>query len=140
MPTEQFGMDLQPVKDEYFAQASNDGNPADANYPGFEHFLGATEDTSFGEQVEHATSYAGFGVTDNSPFNEGLFLETNDLSKPLVDDSIDFDYVDEYLNFFDAGDFSTQDLALDSAQVMGTENGVAEQEPQKVDMPFLNLW
>ncbi|XP_062091950.1 NAC domain-containing protein 78-like [Humulus lupulus] len=109
-----------PVKDEYFVQPSisenpaeeyivppsNSGNPVDANY-------------SLPGQYLDATDYL--------PFGEGLYLETNDLSKPIEADLADVDI--DYLSFFDANDDISQYLDFDSFENPGIENNVTEEEP-----------
>nr|ALC74587.1 NAC domain containing transcription factor 78-like protein [Morus alba] len=104
---EQHEMHAKPVKDEYCVQPSDNVDPADLNY-------------AFGEQFLNATN--------TPPFGEGLYLETNDLSKPVEEDPADFGLLDEYLNFFDVDDDS-QFLALDSSQIMGIENSLTQEEP-----------
>lgn len=114
---EQHEMRAKPVKDEYCVQPSDNVDPADLNY-------------AFGEQFLNATN--------TPPFGEGLYLETNDLSKPVEEDPADFGLLDEYLNFFDVDDDS-QFLALDSSQIMGIENSLTQEEPplQKVQVKWV---
>ena len=108
---EQYVMDPQPVKEEYFAQPSNEGNPINADY-------------AFGDQF--------LNDTETASFCEGLYLD--DLLKPIEEDPIEFDQLDEYLTYFDAEEGNIQFPALDSSQTVGVENSVTEQEPQKVEI------
>ncbi|PON98608.1 NAC domain containing protein [Trema orientale] len=105
---EQYEMNAQPVKEEYFVQPTDSGNPVDVNY-------------SLGEQYLDAT--------DNPPFGEGLYLETNDLSKPIEGEPQASDMLDEFLNYFDPEEDISQYLDLDSSQIMGVETNVTEEDP-----------
>lgn len=99
--------EMQSVKDDYIAEPSNNVNALDVNYLFDEPYLDAT---------------------DHPPFNEGLFLEANDLSNPMesnsAGDSTGFDMVEEYLNFFDADD----NLTFDPSEILGSENAVSDHE------------
>ncbi|KAM6600688.1 hypothetical protein CsatA_020297 [Cannabis sativa] len=88
--------------EEYFVLPSNNGNPVDVDY-------------SLGEQYLDAA--------DSLPFDEGLYLETNDLSNPIEANPAEFDILDEYLNYFDANEDISQYLDFD----MWTENNVTEE-------------
>ena len=116
---EQYEMNSQPVKDEYFVQPSSSENPADVNF-------------SLGEQYLDAT--------DSPPFIEG-YLETNDLSKPIETDPVNLDELDEFLNFFGAEDDISQylDLDLDSAPIMETENNVTEEMPHSQRVKIIRV-
>jgi hypothetical protein len=56
--------------------------------------------------------------------NDGLYLETNDLSNTQQDG---FDFED-YLTFFDEGDEDAQNLTFDPSLFMGTEDVITDQE------------
>ncbi|XP_048232189.1 NAC domain-containing protein 78 [Ricinus communis] len=103
---EQYEIDAKSVRHEYIAESSNNVDATDDNYLLDEPFLDAT---------------------DNPPFNEGLFLEANDLSNPVepetAGDSTIFEMVDEYLNFFDAND---DNLTFDPSEILGSENIVSD--------------
>lgn len=108
---EQCEMDQRPVKDEYFSETSNNRN-----------------------HVEYLLDEQYLDATENLPFCEGLFLETDDLSNPIMARAADFDMVDDYLNFFDATDDNIHNLAFDPSEIMGTEDFIPEQfsDNQKV--------
>uniref|UniRef100_A0A2N9IUB6 NAC domain-containing protein n=1 Tax=Fagus sylvatica TaxID=28930 RepID=A0A2N9IUB6_FAGSY len=106
---EQYGMDTKPVKDEYFVESSNNVNPAEVNYPLDELYMDATENPLLGD---------------------GLYLEANDLSNPVEADPAGFDMLDEYLTYFDADD---DIMTFDPSEIMGTENSVFDQAPQKLE-------
>ncbi|XP_052199338.1 NAC domain-containing protein 53-like isoform X2 [Diospyros lotus] len=100
-------MNVKPVKHEYIGEPSNTVNTVDIDYLLDEPFLDASSDP---------------------PFDEGAFLETNDLSNPIEADPSGFDMLDEYLTFLGAGDDDSQYLALDSLEMMiGSENLVSGQ-------------
>ncbi|XP_050209396.1 NAC domain-containing protein 78-like isoform X2 [Mercurialis annua] len=104
---EDYQIDAKPVRKEFRAESSNNIDATDDNYLLDEPFLDAT---------------------DSPPFNEGFYLEANDLSNPLerdcTGDSTVFDMVDEYLNFFDASD---DNLTFDPSELLGSENVVSNE-------------
>ena len=108
---EQYGMDTNPIKDEYYVESSNNVNPAEVNYSLDEFYMDAA---------------------DNAPMGDGLYLEANDLSNPVEADPEGFDMLDEYLTYFDADDDNSQHLTFDPSEIMGTDNSVFDQAPQKV--------
>ncbi|KAK4835381.1 hypothetical protein QYF36_009015 [Acer negundo] len=105
---EQYEMDNRPVKDEFVVESSNNADPGDVNYLLDEPFMDATA---------------------NLPFNDGLYLEANDLSNTIEPDSADFDMVEEYLTFFDANDVNGEYLTFDASEILGIENNIPDQAP-----------
>ncbi|KAK1571617.1 hypothetical protein Q3G72_020154 [Acer saccharum] len=105
---EQYEMDTRPVKDEFVVESSNNADPGDVNYLLDEPFMDATA---------------------NLPFNDGLYLEANDLSNTIEPNSAAFDMVDEYLTFFDANDVNGEYLTFDASEIFGIENNVPDQAP-----------
>ncbi|KAK0592279.1 hypothetical protein LWI29_016436 [Acer saccharum] len=105
---EQYEMDTRPVKDEFVVESSNNADPGDVNYLLDEPFMDATA---------------------NLPFNDGLYLEANDLSNTIEPNSAAFDMVDEYLTFFDADDVNGEYLTFDASEILGIENNVPDQAP-----------
>ncbi|XVF75636.1 hypothetical protein PTKIN_Ptkin13bG0203100 [Pterospermum kingtungense] len=93
----------KPIKDEYVLEPIENFNPAENNY--------LFEDTYL-------------DATDHLPANDGFFLEANDLSNPIDQESEFFD-LDEYLTFDEADD---QPLAFDFDQVEGSEIPVSGRE------------
>ncbi|KAK2634125.1 hypothetical protein Ddye_028917 [Dipteronia dyeriana] len=105
---EQYEVDTRPVKDEYVVESSNNVDPGDVNYLLDEPFMDATA---------------------NLPFNDGLYLEANDLSNTIEPESAAFDMVEEYLTFFDANDVNGEYLTFDASEIFGIENNVPAQAP-----------
>ncbi|KAK3228363.1 hypothetical protein Dsin_000244 [Dipteronia sinensis] len=105
---EQYEMDTRPVKDEFVVESSNNADPGDGNYLLDEPFMDATA---------------------NLPFNDGLYLEANDLSNTIEPNSAAFDMVEEYLTFFDANDVDGEYLTFDASEILGIENNVPDQAP-----------
>ncbi|XP_057476394.1 NAC domain-containing protein 78-like isoform X2 [Actinidia eriantha] len=91
----------RPVRHEYIGEPSNTVDSADADYLLDEPFMDAN---------------------DNTQFDDGSFLETNDLSNPVKTESSGFDMVEEYLTFFDADDNNSPYTTLDSSKMIGKEN------------------
>ncbi|EOA30249.1 hypothetical protein CARUB_v10013370mg [Capsella rubella] len=56
--------------------------------------------------------------------NDGLYLETNDLSSTQQDGF----YFEDYLTFFDEDDENAQNLTFDPSQLMGNEDAFVDQE------------
>ncbi|GKU91639.1 hypothetical protein SLEP1_g5484 [Rubroshorea leprosula] len=94
-------MDANLVKDGYGPASINNANADDAPV---EPFLDASDNLTVGD--------------------DGLYLESNDLSNPVEADSLGFN-VDDFLTFFDADD---DYVAFDPAQMMGSEIPVPDQE------------
>ncbi|GMH13291.1 hypothetical protein Nepgr_015132 [Nepenthes gracilis] len=55
------------------------------------------------------------------PFDDGLFLEANDLLEPIGVNPSEFDMLQQCLTFFDAEDDIEQYLAFDPSELMGTD-------------------
>ncbi|KAK9911723.1 hypothetical protein M0R45_035618 [Rubus argutus] len=93
---EYYETDAKAVKDECYVEPSNNVIPTDVSYSLNDPYLNATE---------------------NPPFGDGQFLETNDLSipaNPVESNSAGFDMLDEYLTYFDADDDISQYIDFDS--------------------------
>ncbi|KAK9911725.1 hypothetical protein M0R45_035618 [Rubus argutus] len=106
---EYYETDAKAVKDECYVEPSNNVIPTDVSYSLNDPYLNATE---------------------NPPFGDGQFLETNDLSipaNPVESNSAGFDMLDEYLTYFDADDDISQYIDFDSCGMMGNENTVPGQ-------------
>uniref|UniRef100_A0A6N2LSM8 Eukaryotic translation initiation factor 6 n=1 Tax=Salix viminalis TaxID=40686 RepID=A0A6N2LSM8_SALVM len=99
------------VKNEYATEPINNNNvnAVDENYLFDESYLDAL---------------------NNLPPSEGLFLEANDLSKPVEPetggDSSGFDMLEEYLNFFDADD---ENMSFDPSDFLASDTDVSNQQP-----------
>ncbi|CAL5404320.1 unnamed protein product [Camellia sinensis] len=98
--------DAESVKHENIGEASYSVNAVDEDYLLDEPF---------------------FDATGNTLFDDGAFLETNDLSNPIEADPSGFDMVEEYLKYFDADDSNLQLMDSDSVKMMGSENLVSDQ-------------
>lgn len=87
-------MYMNPVRHEYIGEPSNtiNSDAEDADYLLDDPFLDAT---------------------DNPPFVEGAFLETDDLSNPVKVESSGFDMLEDYLTFFDPDE--NENLVSDQA-------------------------
>ncbi|KAI8006591.1 NAC domain-containing protein 78 [Camellia lanceoleosa] len=99
-------MDAESVKHENIGEASYSVNAVDEDYLLDEPF---------------------FDATGNTLFDDGAFLETNDLSNPIEADPSGFDMLEEYLKYFDADDSNLQFMDSDSVKMMGSENLVSDQ-------------
>lgn len=102
----QTNMDTKPVRHEYIGEPSNAVNSVDVDYLLDEPFMDAIR---------------------NTPFDEGLFLETNDLSNPIEADPSSFGMLEDYLTYFDADGDNSQFMAFDSSKMMGSEDLVSGQ-------------
>lgn len=96
--------DPKPVKREYMGESSNSMTSESPNY-------------YLNEPV--------VDTTDGFQFNDGTFLETNDLSNPVEADTSGFDTLD-FLNFYDAKD-DFQDMLFDPAMFVGNDEFLEEQ-------------
>lgn len=90
----QNGMYTNPVRYEYIGEPSHSVNSEDADYLLDDPFLDAT---------------------DNPPFDEGAFLEANDLSNSVRVESSGFDILEDYLTFFDSDE--NENLVSDQASL-----------------------
>ncbi|XP_058204858.1 NAC domain-containing protein 78-like isoform X2 [Rhododendron vialii] len=99
-------MYMNPVRHEYIGEPSHSVNSEDADYLLDDPFLDAT---------------------DNPPFDEGAFLEANDLSNSIKVESSGFDILEDYLTFFDSDE--NENLVSDQASLAQEyANGGAPQE------------
>ena len=105
--SEQYEVDAKSVKDEYYVEQSNDVNSLEVDYLLDEPYLDASE---------------------NLAFEDGFFLETDDLSNPVETDPSGFD-IDEYLAFLDADGDNLQQMAFGSFEMMGSENPLSDLAP-----------
>lgn len=105
--SEQYEVDPKSVKDEYYVEQSNDVNSVEVDYLLDEPYLDASE---------------------NLAFEDGFFLETDDLSNPVETDPSAFD-IDEYLAFLDADGDNLQQMAFGSFEMMGSENPLSDLAP-----------
>ncbi|CAH8260007.1 unnamed protein product [Arabidopsis lyrata] len=78
----------------------------------------------FPVESNYLTGEAFLDPNSNLLQNDGLYLETNDLSSTQQDG---FDFED-YLTFFDEDDESAQNLTFDPSQLMGNEDIFVDQE------------
>ncbi|XP_028124170.1 NAC domain-containing protein 78-like [Camellia sinensis] len=95
----QTNMDTKPVRHEYIGEPSNAVNSVDVDYLLDEPFMDAIS---------------------NTPFDEGLFLETNDLSNPIEADPSSFGMLEDYRTYFDADGGNSQFMAFDSSKMTGS--------------------
>ncbi|GMP22513.1 hypothetical protein CsSME_00000502 [Camellia sinensis var. sinensis] len=102
----QTNMDTKPVRHEYIGEPSNAVNSVDVDYLLDEPFMDAI---------------------GNTPFDEGLFLETNDLSNPIEADPSSFGMLEDYLTYFDADGGNSQFMAFDSSKMTGSVDLVSGQ-------------
>ncbi|CAK9159624.1 unnamed protein product [Ilex paraguariensis] len=102
----QYDTNAKPEKQEHIGESSKTMNPVDVDYLLDEPFLDAS---------------------DNPQFDDGAFLETNDLSLPLEADPVAYDMLEEYLTYFDADGDKLQFMGFDSSNVMEHENLVSDQ-------------
>ncbi|KAL4621591.1 hypothetical protein ACB092_06G239900 [Castanea dentata] len=126
---EQYEMGTNPVKDEYYVESSNNVNPAEVNFS-LGGFIESSNNVNPAE-VNYSLDEFYMDAADNAPMGDGLYLEANDLSNPVEADPEGFDMLDEYLTFFDADDDNSQHLTFDPSEIMGTDNSVFDQAPQK---------
>lgn len=94
------------VKSEYLVESTTNVNPVEDDYLLDEPY---------------------FDATDNLPFDDGFFLETNDLSEPVEAGPSSFGMLEEYLAYFDADDDKSQYLNFDLSEIIDTENAVSDQ-------------
>ncbi|CAA7059956.1 unnamed protein product [Microthlaspi erraticum] len=81
-------------------------------------------ETGFPVERNYFSGEAFLDQNSNFVQNDGLYLETNDLSN-AQQDSFDFE---DYLTFFDEGDEDAQNLTFDPSLFMGTEDVITDQE------------
>ncbi|CAK9176186.1 unnamed protein product [Ilex paraguariensis] len=96
----QYDVDSKPVKHEYIGESSKTVNPVDEDYLLDEPFLNAS----------------------NVPqFDDGAYLEANDLSNPIEADAYPYDMFEEYLNYFDAVGDNMQCMGFNSSNMMESD-------------------
>lgn len=81
-------------------------------------------ETGFPVESSYFGGEAFLDPNSNLVHNDGLYLETNDLSNTQQDG---FDFED-YLTFFDEDDENAQNLTFDPSLFMGTEDVIPDQE------------
>ncbi|KAL2454607.1 NAC domain-containing protein 53 [Abeliophyllum distichum] len=101
-----YDIDGKPVKHEYIGESSKTGNS---------------------EEVDYLLDEPWLDTFDNIQSGDGGFIETNDLSNPIGDDTSTFDMLEEYLTFFDAEDGNPQYFAYDPSKMAGNEDLVSDQ-------------
>lgn len=106
--SEQYEVDAKSVKDEHYVEQSKDVNSVEVDYLLDEPYLDAS---------------------DNLAFDDGFFLETDDLSNPVEADPSGFDMLDEYLAYLDADGDNLQQMAFGSSEMMGSENPLSDLAP-----------
>lgn len=106
--SEQYDVDAKSAKDEHYVEQSNDVNSVEVDYLLDEPYLDAS---------------------DNLAFDDGFFLETDDLSNPVEPDPSGFDMLDEYLAYLDADGDNSQQMAFGSSEMMGSENPLSDLAP-----------
>ncbi|GAB4855008.1 hypothetical protein Ancab_023595 [Ancistrocladus abbreviatus] len=108
-------MDMAVVKNEYMVEHKSVVNHASNSY------LPAKTSIDAASSVPFANGEPCMDVVSNMPFDDGLFLEANDLSEPVDANPSDFDMFEQYLTFFDAEDDMEQYLNFDSPEQLGTD-------------------
>ncbi|GFS46102.1 NAC domain containing protein 2 [Actinidia rufa] len=84
-------------------------------------YIGEPSNTVDSEDADYLLDEPFVDANDNTQFDDGSFLETNDLSNPVTESS-GFDMVEDYLTFFDADDNNSQSMTFDSSKMIGYEN------------------
>ena len=101
----QHDITAKSVKHEYIGEPSNNSNAVDVDY---------LLDESFVDAI------------GNFPFDDGAFLEANDLTNPVEADPSGFDMLEEYLTFFDADGDNLQYMNFYSSMMKGGEDLVSD--------------
>lgn len=112
-----YDADGKPLKHEYVGESSKTGNS---------------------EEVDYLLDEPWLDTFDNLQSGDGGFIETDDLSNPVGDDTSTFDMLEEYLAFFDAEDGNAQYLTYDPSKMAGSDDLVSDQAflVQKVTVHF----
>lgn len=103
----QYDLDTKSVEDNYVMEQGNTMAPLDIYDLLDQPFMDANE--------------------NNPPFDDGLFLETNDLSEPVKADPSSFDKLEEYLTYFDADDDISKYMAFDSSEFVDNDKNVCQE-------------
>ncbi|GMH07886.1 hypothetical protein Nepgr_009726 [Nepenthes gracilis] len=111
--TVQSERDRNAVKNEYILEQNTGANHAAANYFSAEQSVNGAGNMPFVDE-----SY--MDAVTNAPFDDGLFLEANDLSEPVEANPSDFDLLEQYIAFSDAEDDIEQYLTFDAVELIGT--------------------
>nr|GMC77307.1 NAC domain-containing protein 78-like [Ipomoea batatas] len=90
-------------------------------------YMGESSNSMTSENVNCLLNEPLMDTTDGFQFNDGTFLETNDLSNPVEANTSGFDMFD-FLNFYDAKD-DFQDVLFDSDIFIGNDEFLEEQSP-----------
>ncbi|CAH9130036.1 unnamed protein product [Cuscuta epithymum] len=83
-------------------------------------YMGESSNGMAPDSVDYILNEPLVETSDQFQFNDGTFLETNDLSNPVDTDASGFDMLEEYLNFYDATD-GFQDMLFDPAMLIGSD-------------------
>lgn len=88
-------------------------------------YMGESSNDTTSENLDSILNEPLVVSTGQFQFNDGTFLETNDLSNPVKADNSGFEMLEEYLNFCDAtNDF--QDILFDPAMLAGSDEFLGE--------------
>lgn len=88
-------------------------------------YMGESSNDTTSENLDSILNEPLVGATGQFQFNDGTFLETNDLSNPVEADNSGFEMLEEYLHFWDAtNDF--QDVLFDPAMLVGSDEFLGE--------------
>ncbi|CAA2995261.1 NAC domain-containing 53-like [Olea europaea subsp. europaea] len=98
-----------------------DGKPLKHEY------VGESRQTGNSEEVDYLLDEPWLDTFDNLQSGDGGFIETDDLSNPVGDDTSTFDMLEEYLAFFDAEDGNAQYLTYDPSKMAGSDDLVSDQ-------------
>ncbi|CAN4126574.1 unnamed protein product [Withania somnifera] len=101
----QQNFDANQVNHEYIGESSKNMNSGDGNY-------------LLNEPIEN--------VIDYLQNNDEAFLEANDLSNPIEDDSSGFNMLEDYLTYFDAND-DFQNMEFDPSVLFGNDDQISDQ-------------
>ncbi|GAB4836390.1 hypothetical protein Ancab_001301 [Ancistrocladus abbreviatus] len=113
-------IDTAAVKNEYMVEQSSAVNHGSNNYMPPETSIDAASSVPFGngEPCED--------IVNNVPFNDGLFLEANDLSEPVESNPLDFDTLEQYLTIFDVEDDIEKYLNFDSPEPLAADVSMSD--------------
>ncbi|XP_027104902.2 NAC domain-containing protein 78-like [Coffea arabica] len=82
-------------------------------------YIGEPSNALDAENVNYLLDEPYMDALDNLQFDDGAFLETNDLSNPIAADASAFGMLEEYLNFYDADGEIPPYMNHDLPEMMG---------------------